>query len=80
MTWGAVVFLGIVPAAIGYATWTFALGQLGAGRGSNFLYLIPPVATAMAFVFTGEAPSTQTLIGGGLAIAGVALVNLKGRA
>jgi drug/metabolite transporter (DMT)-like permease len=79
-TIGAVIFLGIVPAAVGYATWTYALGQLGASRGSNFLYLIPPVATALAFIFTGEAPSVQTLIGGAVAITGVAIVNLHGRA
>ena len=79
-TWWAVIVLAIVPAALGYATWTYALGQLGAARGSNFLYLIPPVATALAFAFTHEVPSVQTLLGGALAIAGVAIVNLRGRA
>ena len=75
-----VIALGVVPAAIGYASWTYALGQLGAARGSNFLYLIPPVATALAFIFTREVPSAQTLVGGALAISGVAIVNLRGRA
>ena len=45
-TIGAVVALAVFPAALGYATWTYALGYFGAARASNFLYLIAPVATA----------------------------------
>lgn len=78
-TIGAVVALAVFPAALGYATWTFALGYFGAARASNFLYLIPPVATALAFLFTGEVPNSQTLSGGALAIAGVIIVNTRGR-
>lgn len=78
-TIGAVVALAVFPAALGYATWTFALGYFGAARASNFLYLIAPVATALAFLFTGEIPNSQTLAGGALAIAGVIIVNTRGR-
>jgi uncharacterized membrane protein len=48
-------------------------------RASNFLYLIAPVATALAFLLTGEAPNAQTLVGGALSIAGVVIVNTRGR-
>ncbi len=78
-TIGAVVALAVFPAALGYATWTFALGYFGAARASNFLYLIAPVATALAFLFTGDVPGSQTLAGGALAIAGVVIVNTRGR-
>jgi drug/metabolite transporter (DMT)-like permease len=78
-TIASVVALAIFPAALGYATWTYALGHFGAARGSNFLYLIAPVATALAFVFMGDRPSLQTLIGGALAILGVIIVNTRGR-
>ncbi|WP_343712778.1 DMT family transporter, partial [Inquilinus sp.] len=79
-TIAAVIGLGVLPAAIGYATWTYALGQFGAARATNFLYLVPPVATAIALPLLGEAPGPQTLLGGAIAIAGVVLVNTRGRA
>ena len=35
-TIGAVVALAVFPAALGYATWTYALGYFGAARGVEF--------------------------------------------
>ena len=77
--WIAVIALGVFPAALGYATWTYALGHFGAARAANFLYLIAPLALCISFFLTGEIPGTQTILGGLLAIAGVALVNTRGR-
>ncbi|AOJ66024.1 permease [Burkholderia ubonensis] len=75
----AVVVLGVFPAALGYATWTFALGYFGAARATNFLYLTPAVATVLSAVLTGERPGIATLCGGLMAIAGVVVVALRGR-
>jgi drug/metabolite transporter (DMT)-like permease len=75
----AVLTLGIFPAALGYATWTFALGYFGAARAANFLYLTPAVATVLSMVLTGERPGIETVCGGLLAIAGVIFVALRGR-
>ncbi|WP_406855231.1 EamA family transporter [Alsobacter sp. KACC 23698] len=68
-----------VAAALGYAAWTFALGCFGAARASNFLYLVPPVATVLAFLLTGEAPGLQTLAGGAIAVAGVVIDKTRGK-
>ncbi|AOI61853.1 DMT family transporter [Burkholderia diffusa] len=75
----AVLVLGVFPAALGYATWTFALGYFGAARAANFLYLTPAVATALSMALTGERPGIETVCGGLLAIAGVIFVALRGR-
>jgi drug/metabolite transporter (DMT)-like permease len=75
----AVIALGVFPAALGYAAWSFALGHYGAARASTFLYLVPPVATLLAFALSGERPGLTTLLGGLIAIAGVALVSARGR-
>lgn len=78
-TIAAVTALGIFPAALGYAAWSCVLGHFGAVRASNFLYLVPPVATIVAIPMTGEVPGPTTIAGGIAAIAGVALVNTRGR-
>jgi drug/metabolite transporter (DMT)-like permease len=78
-TWGAVVVLGVFPAALGYATWTIGLGHFGAARASNFLYLVPAIATGLSMCLTGERPGLSTVAGGLMAIAGVAFVAWRGR-
>ncbi len=75
----AVLILGIFPAAIGYATWTFALGYFGAARAANFLYLTPAVAMTLSVAMTGERPGIVTLAGGLMASAGVIFVAWRGR-
>ncbi|MCB4348259.1 DMT family transporter [Burkholderia vietnamiensis] len=70
----------VATAALGYAAWSFALGHFGAARASSFLYLTPAVATAMSMMLTGERPGIGTVGGGLLAIVGVVVVALRGRA
>jgi drug/metabolite transporter (DMT)-like permease len=66
----AVPVLRVFPAALGYATWTFALGYFGAARTGNFFYLTPAVATVLSTRLTGERPAIATLRGGLIAIRG----------
>ena len=74
----AVVYLGIFPSALAYATWTFALSQLPASLAGNALYGIPPLAIVIAFVWLGELPAPLTLVGGVLTLGGVVLFNRLG--
>jgi drug/metabolite transporter (DMT)-like permease len=76
---GAAIYLGIVPSLIAYASWAVALSRLPASRASNFLYCVPPVATLIGFLWLGEMPGLLGLIGGGLALGGVVIVNLRQR-
>jgi drug/metabolite transporter (DMT)-like permease len=75
----AAVFIGVFPAALGYFTWSIAQQHLGAARAANFLYLVAPLANVIAFITAGETPSIITLIGGALAVGGVAAVNSLGK-
>ncbi|WP_203076048.1 DMT family transporter [Falsiroseomonas ponticola] len=77
---GAVIFLGLGPAALAYVAWSHALSRLPVGRAASFLYLVPPVATLIAWAWLGEAPGWGALAGGAVALAGVVLVNTIGRA
>jgi drug/metabolite transporter (DMT)-like permease len=67
------------PAVLGYAAWSYVIGQYGMARSSTFLYLVPPTATLLAFGLAGERPGVPTIAGGLIAIAGAALVNARGR-
>ncbi|WP_186017909.1 DMT family transporter [Burkholderia gladioli] len=75
----AVLLLGIFPAALGYASWTFALSHFGPARATHFLYLVSAAAMGLSIFMTGEQPGLATLGGGSMAIAGVAAVALRGR-
>ncbi|MCL6595655.1 MAG: EamA family transporter [Firmicutes bacterium] len=76
----AVVYLGAVPAALGYVTWGYALSRLPTHRAMSFLYLNPVLAAAIAWVWLGERPGWATWVGGAAVLAGVALVQGRQRA
>jgi drug/metabolite transporter (DMT)-like permease len=75
----ALFFLGVGPAALAYVTWAYSMSRLPAAQAASFLYLVPPVATLVGFVWLGEIPTPVALIGGTLALGGVLVVNTLGR-
>jgi drug/metabolite transporter (DMT)-like permease len=75
----AVAYLGVFPAAVAYLAWSYALARMQASVLSVFLYLSPVAAILIALVWIREVPSVLSLIGGAIAVAGVVLVNTKGR-
>ncbi len=72
-------FSGIFPTAVGQICWSYALGHFGAARAGNFLYLVAPLATFLAWLMYGEVVSLFTIAGGILVLCGVILVNTRGR-
>ncbi len=77
-TW-SVVYLGVVPGALSYLTWNYALSRAPASQVTSFLYVSPVLATLIAYLWLGEVPGALALVGGGLALAGVVLVNTLGK-
>jgi drug/metabolite transporter (DMT)-like permease len=75
----AVIYLGIFPGALAYVAWAYVMSHGPAGRTTSLLYLIPVLAIGIAWVWLGEMPHLLSLLGGGVALAGVVMVNLWGR-
>ena len=74
----SVVYLGVFPSALGFVFWGRALVDAPASVVSTTLYTIPPLATLLAWVWLGERPGVELLIGGAVILVGVALVVGKG--
>lgn len=70
------LYLALGPGVAGYLGWMVMLDTFGAARSANFLYLVPPVVTAMSIPLTGHRPDLAIFLGGAVTIAGVAIVNV----
>ena len=67
------VYLGLVPTALAFTTWAYALSHTTAGRMGATTYLVPPLAILMGWVILSETPPALALAGGALCLAGVVL-------
>jgi drug/metabolite transporter (DMT)-like permease len=67
----------VVPGALGYASWSYALGRASATAAASALYLIPAVSMVLSHLVLGEVPSGFALAGGALVLLGVAAVHRR---
>jgi drug/metabolite transporter (DMT)-like permease len=72
--WASALYLALVPSALGFVLWGYALANLPVATSTSLLYLVPPVAVFIAFVWLGEIPRPGELLGGLVVLAGVVLV------
>lgn len=73
-----IVYLGLVPTAIAFSTWAFALSRMSAGRLGVTTYLVPPITIVMAWILLGETPTILAMIGGAICLVGVTLSRRHG--
>ena len=76
----SLVWLGVAPTFVGYIAWNIALKRASASQVSSFIYLSPPIAVLIGWLWLSERPTLLTLAGGVLTVAGVVLVNARRRA
>ncbi len=70
---GNFLFLGLAASALCFATWTFCVARLGAGRASAYIYLVPVVTVVCAAIILREPITVKMCCGMFLVIAGLIL-------
>lgn len=75
--WSA-VYLGVVPTAMAFTTWAYALTHRSAGRMASISFLVPAVAVLQAWIVLGETPPPWAYLGGALVLVGVAVAQRRG--
>ena len=75
----AVVWLAAGASVGGFLVWAYAIKRLDVVVATSALYCVPVAAFVMGALFLDESPSPAALLGGLVAIGGVALVQFKGR-
>jgi drug/metabolite transporter (DMT)-like permease len=73
------VWLGLVPTALGFTTWGYALQRMPAGRLGITTYVVPPIVIVLALILFGEVPPPLAVAGGVLCLVGVGLSRRKDR-
>ena len=76
-TIGWMVYLAIVPMALGFLTWGYALSRTSAGRMGSTTYLVTPLAILLGRILLGETPPGLAFAGGALCLAGVAVARRR---
>jgi drug/metabolite transporter (DMT)-like permease len=76
----ALLWLGIAPTFVGYLAWNVAVHRASASRVSSFIYLSPPIALLIGWLWLHEVPNVLILVGGAITVGGVVLANARRRA
>lgn len=74
-----VIFLGIFPGALAFASWSYVLSRVPASRALSFTYFVSPITVLISWVWLDEIPAALSLLGGFVAICGVVTVNTIGK-
>jgi drug/metabolite transporter (DMT)-like permease len=73
------VYLGVVPTALAFSTWAYALSRMDAGKLGVTTYLVPPLVIVLGWLLLDEVPPGLALVGGAVCLAGVALSRRRAR-
>ena len=73
------VYLGVVPTAIAFSTWAYALSRMSAGSLAVTTYIVPALVVVEAILIFGEVPAPLAIGGGIVCLGGVALSRRRSR-
>ena len=72
--WFTVIYLGLIMTGLGYGVWYRVLSRNPVSQVMPVLLILPFVTIITSIIFLGENPTLSVLLGGGIILAGVALI------
>ncbi|HUT87447.1 MAG TPA: DMT family transporter [Candidatus Heimdallarchaeota archaeon] len=76
-SWGSILYMGILPSALGYLIYNHGLARLGVRRSTAFIYLVPVFTLLLAQVMLHEAITLVKGFGAVAVLTGVYLAKGK---
>jgi drug/metabolite transporter (DMT)-like permease len=73
-SWLASGYTGLFPSAVAYTLFAFAQVRAPVTQVTSLLYSVPVFSLLLSWWWLGEVPSSLTLLGGAVAIGGIAVV------
>ncbi len=75
----SLIWLGLLGSCVAYILYFYVLGQWGPTRTTLVTYLLPVVGVTAGILLLDEGLDWRLLVGGGLILSGIALVNWRPR-
>ncbi len=79
LIWLGTLYAVLVAAFLGWIVWGWINAVRGVARTAPLMYLMPPVAAAVAWLVTGERYTAIKLLGAAITLGGVALAQFASR-
>jgi drug/metabolite transporter (DMT)-like permease len=73
LTWGAVLYAGVLSIGVAYMIWYYGVATLGNTRTSTYSNVVPVIALLTAWLWLGEVPSAAQLAGTAVILTGVSV-------
>lgn len=71
-----VLYLGVLPTAVAFTTWSFALARGTAGQTAAATYTIPAIVILLSWLLLNQLPGPLSFLGGAVCLAGAAITRL----
>jgi drug/metabolite transporter (DMT)-like permease len=75
----SIVYLGLLPTALAFYTWAYALSRTTTGLLGATTYVVPAIVVLLSWVLLDEVPTLVAVAGGALCLVGVAVSRTKRR-
>ena len=70
-------YIAVFGSVIGFLCWSHGVAALGPSRAGQFVHLMPVFGAALSFAFLGEPLSIAQIVGAGLVLSGIVLIETQ---